>query len=239
MGGKVKEEVEAECEAERSSVAVSVARTSIAGVRVKAEPPCDFADVGGGKGGSFCVEEKVKKELGPLVKQESVVKEEVVEESMSMVLYSDGGHGSGGCDVVSEGYFKPTPISCVRPPAIRKDPSKERRIVVKENVEVEDEDFFEEEEWLLLGRTTVNGLSTCRGKGKLVDNEIVHFKFPPSEIGSKHYNRKWGGWDSQVALSQIVRFSTKRSGEVMDSICFHEMYVGYMIFESEVVIEKD
>lgn len=132
----------------------------------------------------------MKKEVAPVVKQESVVKEEVVNEPLSMVLYSGGGRGSGGCDVGSDGYFNPTTISCVRSPTIRKDPSVERRMVVKENVEMEDEDFVEEEEWLLLGRTTVNGLSTCRGKGKLLDNENLHFKFPPSMIGSKHFNRK-------------------------------------------------
>lgn len=116
---------------------MTVARNCIAGVRVKAERPCDFAGVGGGKGGSFGVEEK-KEEVDPVVKQESVVEEEVVDEPRSMVLYRGGGRGSGGCDVGSEGYFNPTPISCVMSPTSRKNPREERRMVRKENVDMED-----------------------------------------------------------------------------------------------------
>lgn len=42
-----------------------------------------------------------------------------------------------------------------------------------------------------------------------------------------------------IRRSLIVRFSTKRCREVIDSIYFHEMCVGYMIFESEVAIEME
>ncbi|CAN0887295.1 DNA repair protein RAD5B [Linum grandiflorum] len=64
---------------------------------------------------------------------------------------------------------------------------------------VEDGDFPEEDDWYLVGRTMVTGVSTSKGR-KLVDNEIVYFKF--SKLSSKS-NAQW-----------IVRFSTKRSGEV-------------------------
>ncbi|KAL5701977.1 DNA repair protein rad5b [Ranunculus cassubicifolius] len=59
--------------------------------------------------------------------------------------------------------------------------------------DVEDGEFPDDPAWVLVGRSTVTGLSTCRGK-KLDFNEIVHFAFP--------------------ATSKIVRFSTKRAGEI-------------------------
>lgn len=62
----------------------------------------------------------------------------------------------------------------------------------------EDGDFPEEPGWFLVGRTIVSALSTSKGR-KLVDNEIVYFSFP-SSIGK---------------FNSIVRFSTKRFGEVI------------------------
>lgn len=64
---------------------------------------------------------------------------------------------------------------------------------------VEDGDFPDDPDWFLVGRTLVTALSTTKGR-KLVDNEIVNFTFPSP---SSRYNTQW-----------IVRFSTKRSGEV-------------------------
>lgn len=67
------------------------------------------------------------------------------------------------------------------------------------SIPVEDGDFPEEKDWFLVGRTMVTALSTTKGR-KLADNEIVHFSFPSTDW---RLNAHW-----------IVRFSTKRYGEV-------------------------
>ncbi|XP_008438555.2 DNA repair protein RAD5B [Cucumis melo] len=64
---------------------------------------------------------------------------------------------------------------------------------------IEDGDFPIESDWFLVGRTVVTAMSTTKGN-KLADNEIVNFAFPSS---SSRFNAQW-----------IVRFSTKRSGEI-------------------------
>ncbi|XP_015580945.2 DNA repair protein RAD5B isoform X2 [Ricinus communis] len=66
-------------------------------------------------------------------------------------------------------------------------------------VKVEDGDFPQEKDWYLVGSTMLTALSTTKGR-KLVDNEIVHFVFPNTNF---RFNSQW-----------IVRFSTKRSGEI-------------------------
>lgn len=65
---------------------------------------------------------------------------------------------------------------------------------------LEDGDFNIEPDWFLVGSTFVTATSTSKGM-KLLDNEIVHFSFPSSNFSNK---TNW-----------IVRFSTKRSGEVI------------------------
>ncbi|CAI0559180.1 unnamed protein product [Linum tenue] len=64
---------------------------------------------------------------------------------------------------------------------------------------VEDGEFPEQQGYYLVGRTMVTAVSTSKGR-KLADNEIVYFNYSKS---SSKYNAQW-----------IVRFSTKRSGEV-------------------------
>ncbi|KAF7847928.1 hypothetical protein BT93_L2443 [Corymbia citriodora subsp. variegata] len=66
-------------------------------------------------------------------------------------------------------------------------------------VTVEDTDFAVEPDWYLVGGTVINGISTTKGR-KLVDNEIIHFNFPTA---NSRNNSQW-----------IVRFSTKRHGEI-------------------------
>ncbi|XP_050219335.1 DNA repair protein RAD5B isoform X2 [Mercurialis annua] len=78
-----------------------------------------------------------------------------------------------------------------------KAPVSDTRIV--NGVKVEDGDFPEEKDWYLVGRAMVTGLSTSKGR-KLVDNEIVNFVFPNTNFRN---NSRW-----------IVRFATKRSGEI-------------------------
>ncbi|CAH9083615.1 unnamed protein product [Cuscuta epithymum] len=67
---------------------------------------------------------------------------------------------------------------------------------------IEDGDFPDEADWLLVGRNIITGLSTTRGR-KLENNEIVHFSFP----GPDSFKYAKGS-------SSIVRFSTKRFGEI-------------------------
>ncbi|XP_060189050.1 DNA repair protein RAD5B [Lycium barbarum] len=93
--------------------------------------------------------------------------------------------------------------------------SKEKTGIAKNSlstVVMEDGDFPEESDWLLVGRTVVTGLSTTKGR-KLENNEIVHFNFP--QLGSSKSSSHWGGSRAaHAAASSIVRFSTKRSGEI-------------------------
>nr|GLL44138.1 putative SWI/SNF-related matrix-associated actin-dependent regulator of chromatin subfamily A member 3-like 3 isoform X2 [Ipomoea trifida] len=69
-------------------------------------------------------------------------------------------------------------------------------------VVIEDGDFPEEADWMLVGRNVVTGLSTTKGR-KIENNEIVHFAFPKAV--SSRYSK---------VTSSIVRFSTKRFGEI-------------------------
>nr|XP_016462752.1 PREDICTED: putative SWI/SNF-related matrix-associated actin-dependent regulator of chromatin subfamily A member 3-like 3 [Nicotiana tabacum] len=80
-------------------------------------------------------------------------------------------------------------------------------------VVIEDGDFPEDLDWLLVGRTIVTGLSTTKGR-KLENNEIVHFAFP--QQGNSKCSSQWGGSRAAAAAaaSSIVRFSTKRFGEI-------------------------
>ncbi|KAL0414353.1 UNVERIFIED_CONTAM: DNA repair protein B [Sesamum radiatum] len=80
------------------------------------------------------------------------------------------------------------------------------------SVVIEDGDFPEEPDWLLVGRTVITGLSTTKGR-KLENNEIVHFAFPNSDVRSKSSSHFISG-KASIAASSIVRFSTKRFGEI-------------------------
>ncbi|CAD6264139.1 unnamed protein product [Miscanthus lutarioriparius] len=66
-------------------------------------------------------------------------------------------------------------------------------------------------DWMLVGKSYVPGLSTNRGRRRLDAGEIVHFAFPS-------YDKIYGGLKmtarKAAALAQIVRFSTKRAGEI-------------------------
>ncbi|XVF28647.1 hypothetical protein REPUB_Repub15cG0048100 [Reevesia pubescens] len=83
------------------------------------------------------------------------------------------------------------------PADVKKEAFQERRV---NGVLVEDGDFAEEPDWYLVGRTIVNAVSTTKGKNKLLDNEIVYFTFPSP--------------GASYTLQSIVRFSTKRCGEI-------------------------
>ncbi|KAK8448458.1 hypothetical protein SEVIR_7G016600v4 [Setaria viridis] len=72
-------------------------------------------------------------------------------------------------------------------------------------------DFPEERDFFLVGKSYVPGLSTNRGRRRMDAGEIVHFAFPS-------YERSYGGLKLSAkkvkALAGIVRFSTKRAGEI-------------------------
>lgn len=78
---------------------------------------------------------------------------------------------------------------------------------------LEDGDFPEEPDWLLVGRTVVTGLSTTKGR-KLENNEVVHFTFPSATVRSNS-STYFATAKAVNAAANIVRFSTKRSGEVI------------------------
>ncbi|CAN6242632.1 unnamed protein product [Urochloa humidicola] len=77
--------------------------------------------------------------------------------------------------------------------------------------EAEFGDFPEERDWLLVGKSYVPGLSTNRGRRRMDAGELVHFAFPS-------YERSYGGVKLSAkkakALAGIVRFSTRRAGEI-------------------------
>ncbi|WZZ02387.1 hypothetical protein YC2023_074715 [Brassica napus] len=63
---------------------------------------------------------------------------------------------------------------------------------------VEDGDFPVERDWYLVGRSIVTATSTSKGR-RLEDNEVVNFAFPST---------------LNLKVPNIVRFSTKRCGEI-------------------------
>lgn len=79
-----------------------------------------------------------------------------------------------------------------KPVYVKKEPVEARK------VKVDDGDFPVEKDWYLVGRSLVTATSTSKGR-KLEDNEIVNFTFS-SVLKCK--------------VPNIVRFSTKRCGEV-------------------------
>ncbi|KAL6522735.1 DNA repair protein rad5b [Orobanche hederae] len=91
----------------------------------------------------------------------------------------------------------------------KKDKVEERSLSA---VVIEDGDFPEDPDWLLVGRTVVTGLSTTRGR-KLENNEIVHFAFPNVNARTKSSTHFMSAKAANAA-SSIVRFSTKRFGEI-------------------------
>ncbi|CAL5337466.1 unnamed protein product [Camellia sinensis] len=92
--------------------------------------------------------------------------------------------------------------------SVKKERVEDRRL---STVVIEDGDFPEDPDWLLVGRTTIIGLSTTKGR-KLENNEIVHFAFPSTDSKGRCNSRYMSA--KATAAATIVRFSTKRSGEL-------------------------
>uniref|UniRef100_A0A7N0UMJ6 DNA/RNA helicase protein n=1 Tax=Kalanchoe fedtschenkoi TaxID=63787 RepID=A0A7N0UMJ6_KALFE len=74
---------------------------------------------------------------------------------------------------------------------------------------------LDETQWWLVGNAEVAGLSTCRGK-KLKPGDKLFFTFPPTNnISLKSTAKSPGrGRHQMIACSDIIRFSTKQSGEI-------------------------
>lgn len=103
-----------------------------------------------------------------------------------------------------------SPYDRLKPKVVKKP--KVDDCMVLSTVVIEDGDFPQEPDWLLVGRTAITGLSTTKGR-KLENNEIVHLNFPSGDAWSK-YRSQFVSTKAACAVSGIVRFSTTRSGEV-------------------------
>ncbi|KAL3530434.1 hypothetical protein ACH5RR_009756 [Cinchona calisaya] len=70
-------------------------------------------------------------------------------------------------------------------------------------------------DWCLVGSCEVAGLSTCKGRSLRPGEEVI-FTFPAERKLSSPSSGKFGGGRGRqlVACSEIVRFSTKASGEI-------------------------
>ncbi|KAJ0970290.1 hypothetical protein J5N97_023167 [Dioscorea zingiberensis] len=107
------------------------------------------------------------------------------------------------------GYLNPRPVRSIKPGGI--DQSFWEYVA---NEEAEKGEFPEESDWFLVEKAYVTGLSTCRrGRWKLVEGEIVHFSFPKSDARQR-LRKQWASAKAAAAASEIVRFSTKRYGEI-------------------------
>lgn len=73
-----------------------------------------------------------------------------------------------------------------------------------------------ESEWWFVGHGEVAGLSTCKGRSLKPGEELI-FSFPKErKLSSPSSGKLGGGRGRQVAVcSDIVRFSTRASGEVL------------------------
>lgn len=173
-------------------------------------------------------QEVEKSQLFARVKEEPNVGGDSYSEVKSIVKQEGLSHGMSvapNMGNVCEGLVKKEveEVVCVQPLSARPIPDDEyyRRVQMggtngqslgmqKQNkdenkmlstVVIEDGDFPEESDWLLVGRNVIMGLSTTKGR-KIENNEIVHIAFPTGNM---------------VYKSDIVRFSTKRNGEVTGS----------------------
>ncbi|KAE8731539.1 SWI/SNF-related matrix-associated actin-dependent regulator of chromatin subfamily A member [Hibiscus syriacus] len=102
---------------------------------------------------------------------------------------------------------------------VKKEVPRERRV---NGVLVEDGDFPEDPDWFLVGRTIVNAVSTTKGNNKLLHNEIVYFTFPSP--GASH------------KLQSIVRFSTKRCGEIGRLPMDWAKWVNPLVYSSKIKV---
>ncbi|CAN6251675.1 unnamed protein product [Urochloa humidicola] len=105
-------------------------------------------------------------------------------------------------------YLNPKPVRALPPPGAI--PKNEWRMVVAPPPAELDEYPPDRREWCFLKKSYATGLSTCRGRKLLDAGEVVHFAFPSHDrlAGIRMSYRQ------AIALMEIVRFSTNRSGEI-------------------------
>lgn len=96
--------------------------------------------------------------------------------------------------------------------------SVDRRDVCRIEDANDNESMVDASDWWLVGYSEVAGLSTSKGR-KVKPGDEVYFTFPsvstqmrPSSLAGKAFGR---GKNGPPACSEIVRFSTKSSGEVI------------------------
>ncbi|XP_020594418.1 uncharacterized protein LOC110034505, partial [Phalaenopsis equestris] len=124
------------------------------------------------------------------------------------------------CDnfsMITTAHYSPhlnaRPIRAIPPKSLTMPVSNKKFQVVLSPDPSEMAEFLEEPDWFLVGKSYVMGLATARGRGKLDSSEIVYFNFPKIADG-KLYGRRGVSSKAAAANSEIVRFSTKRSGEL-------------------------
>ncbi|KAM3329241.1 hypothetical protein ACQJBY_026355 [Aegilops geniculata] len=103
-------------------------------------------------------------------------------------------------------YLNPKPIRAMPPPGAT--PVSDWKMVVAPQPAELDEYPPDLREWVFFTKSYATGLSTCRGRKWLDAGEVVHFAFP------SHEGRIRVPYRQAVALAEIVRFSTNRSGEI-------------------------
>ncbi|PIN03264.1 Helicase-like transcription factor HLTF/DNA helicase RAD5, DEAD-box superfamily [Handroanthus impetiginosus] len=173
--------------------------------------------------------DKGKREITSGAKAETRVKEEIGSEAKTETRVKEEPNVDAENKSVIVGKEEVKVLTIVQPLSARKLSDEEyRRIQMgvnngkpkRQRVEemrvsslvIEDGDFPEDPDWLLVDRTVIMGLSTTKGR-KLQNNEIVHFAFPSANPRSKS---SWHYMSAKAAnaASSIVRFSTKRFGEI-------------------------
>lgn len=173
-----------------------MASSAMSGTRVKEEPEADLEVTSGTK-----AETRVKEKPNVDVENKSVIAaKKTVQELISVQPLSSRKLSDGEYRRMQSGNNNP------KPKRVRAEE------MILSSVVIEDGDFPEDPAWLLVGRNVVTGISTTRGR-KLENNEIVHFAFPNANTRTK-ISTHFMSSKAANAASSIVRFSTKRNGEV-------------------------
>jgi len=89
--------------------------------------------------------------------------------------------------------------------------------------------------WILLGEAEVVGFSTCKGP-KLQAGDALQFNFPKAGSAAEVRKGPWGRGKGATAAAEIVRFSCRRSGEVMNvfplSFFYHFLKITTVVSQS-------
>ncbi|CAN7027350.1 unnamed protein product [Brassica rapa subsp. trilocularis] len=146
---------------------------------------------------SESLEFRVKEEpdLDFETQEEAMMIDDTVEKPMVVVEAVSRGSGNECLDVESDSTHVKMEVREEKPVYVKKVNTQE---VDARKAKVEDGDFPVERDWYLVGRSLVTATSTSKGR-RLEDNEVVNFAFPST---------------LNLKVPNIVRFSTKRCGEI-------------------------